>query len=66
MLYPYPRIQLKGLDPQAWYRLRVVSGKTDASAPQEASGAYWMSDGLQLLLKSDFQAAALVLDRLGQ
>ena len=63
MLYPYPRIHLKGLDAQARYRLRVVAGKTEPGTPVEASGNYWMSDGIQLELKGDFQAAAVVLDR---
>ena len=63
MLYPYPRIQLKGLDPQARYRLRVVAGKPAENTPVEASGAYWMSEGIEPLLRGDFQAAAVVLDR---
>ena len=63
MLYPYPRIRLKGLDPQARYRLRVVAGKPAENTPVEASGTYWMSEGIQLMLKGDFQAAAVVLDR---
>ena len=63
MLYPYPRIHLKGLDPQARYRMRVVAGKPQESTPAEASGAYWMSEGIELLLRGDFQAAAVVLDR---
>ena len=63
MLYPYPRIHLKGLDPQARYRLRAVAGKPAENTPAEASGAYWMSEGIELLLKGDFQAAAVVLDR---
>jgi alpha-galactosidase len=63
MLYPYPRIHLKGLDPQARYRLRVVAGKAEENTPVEASGAYWTSEGIELMLKGDFQAAAVVLDR---
>ena len=63
MLYPYPRIHLKGLDPQARYRLRVVAGKPEVNTPVEASGAYWTSEGIELMLKGDFQAAAVVLDR---
>jgi alpha-galactosidase len=63
MLNPYPRIRLEGLDPQARYRLRVVAGKPEEGTPVEASGAYWMSEGIDLLLKGDFQAAAVVLDR---
>ena len=63
MLYPFPRIHLKGLDRQARYRLRVVAGKPAENTPAEASGAYWMSEGIELMLKGDFQAAAVVLDR---
>ncbi len=63
LLYPYPRIQLQGLDPQARYRLRMLAGKPEEGTPVEASGAHWMSAGIQLTLKGDFQAAAMVLDR---
>jgi len=63
---PYPRIYLKGLDPQARYRLRMVAGKADEDTPREASGAHWMSAGVQLLLTGDFQAAAVVFDRVAQ
>jgi alpha-galactosidase len=61
--YPYPRLQLKGLDPQARYRFHMLAGKPEEGTPVEASGAHWMSDGVQLTLKGDFQAAAMVLDR---
>jgi alpha-galactosidase len=63
MLYPYPRIHRQGLDPQARYRLRVVAGKPADNTPMEASGAHWASEGIELMLKGDFQAAAVVLDR---
>jgi alpha-galactosidase len=63
LLYPYPRIQLQGLDPQARYRLRMIAGKAAEGTPLEASGAHWMSEGIQLMLKGDFQAAAVVVDR---
>jgi alpha-galactosidase len=66
MLNPYPRIHLKGLDPQGRYRLRVLAGKPGEDTPVEASGAYWMSEGIQLMLKGDFQGAAVVLDRVAQ
>ena len=66
MFYPYPRIHLKGLDPQGRYRLRVLAGKPQEGTPEEASGAHWMSDGIQLMLRGDFQAAAAVLDRVAQ
>jgi alpha-galactosidase len=63
MLYPYPRIHFKGLDPQARYRLRAITGKPAENTPVEASGAYWMSEGIELTLKGDFQAGSVVLDR---
>jgi len=66
MLNPYPRIHLQGLDPKGRYRLRVLAGKTGEDTPEEASGAHWMSEGIQLMLKGDFQAAAVVLDRVAQ
>jgi alpha-galactosidase len=39
----YPRIQLRGLDPDARCRARAIAGKVQAGTPEEASGAYWMS-----------------------
>src|SRR6185295_2029896 len=59
----YPRIQLRGLDPGAHYRLRAIAGKVQTGTPAEASGAYWMSYGLDLQLKGDFQAAGIVFEQ---
>lgn len=39
------------------------AGKPEENTPVEASGAYWTSEGIELMLKGDFQAAAVVLDR---
>ena len=61
----YPRIQLRGLDPGAHYRLRAIVGKVQTGTPAEASGAYWMSYGLDLQLKGDFQAAGIVFEQAG-
>src|SRR5258708_27280334 len=63
MLYPYPRIQLRGLEPEARYRLRAIAGELEEGSLEEASGAYWMSRGIDLRLAGDFQAAALVFVR---
>jgi alpha-galactosidase len=60
---PYPRVQLRGLDPGARYRARVIAGKAQPGTPEEASGAYWMSRGLDLELQGDFQAAGMVLEQ---
>jgi alpha-galactosidase len=59
----YPRIQLRGLDADARYRIRMFSGKAQADTPEEASGAYWMSRGIDLDLRGDFQAAGVVFER---
>jgi alpha-galactosidase len=59
----YPRIQLRGLDPGARYRMRAIAGKVQTGTPEEASGAYWMSYGLDLDLRGDFQAAGIVFER---
>ena len=59
----YPRVQLRGLDPSARYRMRAIAGKVQADTPVEASGAYWMSRGIDMDLRGDFQAAAVVFDR---
>jgi alpha-galactosidase len=59
----YPRIQLRGLDPGARYHVRTIAGKAQPGTPEEASGAYWMSYGLDLDLKGDFQAAGIVFER---
>jgi alpha-galactosidase len=59
----FPRVQLRALDPNARYRIRAIAGKTQADTPAEASGAYWMSRGIDLELRGDFQAVGLVFDR---
>jgi alpha-galactosidase len=59
----YPRVQLRGLDASARYRMRMISGKAQEETPSEASGAYWMSRGIDLDLRGDFQAAGVVFER---
>lgn len=62
-LYPYPRLFLRGLEPNAQYRLSAMDGKVSGDTPAEASGAWWMHHGIDLDLIGDFQAAALTLER---
>jgi len=62
MLYPFPRIYLRGLKPDAIYRIAAFEGKLSASAPAVASGAFWMQHGVDLDLGGDFQAAAFTLE----
>jgi alpha-galactosidase len=61
----FPILKLKGLDPAAQYTLTGIEGKTSQGLPQTASGAYWMSHGLEMDLsfRGDYQAAAFRLDR---
>jgi alpha-galactosidase len=61
----FPILKLKGLDPQAQYALTPIEGKASPRMPPTASGAFWMSHGLEMEegFRGDFQAAAFRLDR---
>ena len=61
--YPFPRVYLRGLDVNAKYRVEALDGMLAADTPTSASGAYWMSRGIDIVLRGDFQAAALTLQR---
>jgi len=63
MGYPYPRLYLRGLQAGARYRLHMLDGQASPDTPAAASGAYWTSAGIQLILRGDFQAAAFTLER---
>jgi alpha-galactosidase len=58
-----PAIRLRGLDEKALYRVEATDGKLQERQP-ELSGAYLMRVGLNLNLRGDYDAAAIVLDRL--
>jgi len=60
-LYPFPRIYLRGLDPERTYTLRSIYGKVSNDTPTSATGSYWMHKGIDVNLRGDFQAAAFVL-----
>lgn len=60
---PYPLVRLQGLDPKAIYRLRPLDAK-QLHSQQEASGSYWMSHGMQLDLRGDYDSTAVVVERL--
>ena len=60
---PYPLVRLHGLDPKAIYRLRPLDPK-QLRSQQEASGSYWMSHGIQVELRDDYDSTAVVLERL--
>jgi alpha-galactosidase len=61
----FPVLKLKGLDPAVEYKLTRIEGEASAATPEIASGAYWMSHGLEMSdrFRGDFQAAAFRLDR---
>jgi alpha-galactosidase len=58
---PVPTIRLRGLDEKALYKVEATDGKVPAG---QWSGAYLMRVGLNVNLRSDYDAAAIVLDRL--
>jgi alpha-galactosidase len=57
-----PAIHLRGLDAQALYKLRPIEGKL-AEEAGTFSGAWLMNHGLTPLLKGDYAAVAVVLER---
>jgi alpha-galactosidase len=58
-----PAIHLKGLDEQALYRVQVAEGKVSETL-ETVSGAYLMNHGLTPVMKGEFDASAVVLERL--
>jgi alpha-galactosidase len=59
--YPFPRIYLRGLDENAIYTLRPLTGKIAPKTPLAATGSYWMHHGVDVELRGDFQAMAFVV-----
>jgi alpha-galactosidase len=59
---PFPRIYLRGLKPGTMYRIAALDGKLSADSPAVASGAFWMSHGVDVDMRGDFQAAAFTLE----
>jgi len=59
---PAATIRLRGLDPRAMYRIESMDNKL-VEKQLQLSGAYLMEAGLNLNLRGDFDATALVLER---
>ena len=57
-----PTINLRGLDERAIYRVESVGGKL-VDTPPQLSGAYLMKAGLNVNLRGDFDATAVILER---
>jgi alpha-galactosidase len=62
MLYPFPRIYLRGLKPDSIYKISALDGKLSGDVPPVASGAFWMQHGVDIEIRGDFQAAAFLLE----
>jgi alpha-galactosidase len=58
-----PAILLRGLDERAIYKIEVVNGSL-ADSQTQLSGAYLMRGGLNLILRADYDAAAVILERM--
>ncbi|MGH9654222.1 MAG: alpha-galactosidase, partial [Bryobacteraceae bacterium] len=61
---PAPAIRLRGLDKDALYKLAAPDGKLESAA--ELSGAYLMQAGVHLRLRGDYDAAIVILHRIGE
>ena len=57
-----PPVVMRGLEEKAVYRVTAVNGKLIDSQPS-LSGAYLMQNGLRFNLRGDYDASAVVLER---
>ncbi|AGH49656.1 Alpha-galactosidase [Sphingomonas sp. MM-1] len=65
-LEPAPAIRLQGLDADRRYRVsRLGGGTLPAGMPVEASGRFWMEQGVDPALRGDFQAIGLLFEAVG-
>jgi alpha-galactosidase len=56
-------IRVEGLDPARRYRVRMLDGAAlPDGVPAQASGVYWMEQGLKAKLKGDYKGAAFLFD----
>ncbi len=58
-----PTIHLRGLDEKAVYKLEAVTNRLAGGQQQQYSGAYLMRNGLNLTLRGDYDATAVILER---
>jgi alpha-galactosidase len=61
----FPRLKLRGLEPETQYAMTFIEGKAASGTPAVASGAWWMNHGIDFDqdFRGDYQAAAFYLDR---
>jgi alpha-galactosidase len=60
-----PTIHLAGLDPKAIYKLETIDNKL-VEKQAELSGAYLMQNGLNLILRGDFDSTIVLLHRVSE
>ncbi|MCW5962871.1 MAG: alpha-galactosidase [Bryobacterales bacterium] len=67
---PTPAIRLRGLDEKAVYKMEMLDGppamgrqQPQAPVSREVSGAYLMSQGLNVFLRGDYDSTAVMLER---
>jgi alpha-galactosidase len=63
LLLPYPTVRLRGLAPDAMYRLRALDPEK-YMGEAVLSGSVLMGAGVNLKLEGDYDSTALVLERL--
>jgi alpha-galactosidase len=61
MRYPFPTLQLQGLERDTVYSIRALSGTLAKDTPTLASGAFWMHQGIRFELTGDLSAGAVLL-----
>jgi alpha-galactosidase len=61
-LRPVPPVRLRGLDPEALYRIRTIDDKL-ADRGDTIGGAALMNRGVTLRLGGDFDSTMLIFDR---
>ena len=61
MRYPFPTLYLQGLQPDTVYSVRALNGTLPKDIPAQASGAFWMHEGIRLALTGDFSGQAVLL-----
>jgi alpha-galactosidase len=61
---PAPALVARALDPKAVYRIKPLDPKKLVNVPDELSGAFLMGQGLDVRLAGDYDATAVVLERI--
>ncbi len=59
----FPVVRLEGLEPAARYRLKPLEATKVPGLPAEMSGSALMGEGIRMKLEGDYDATAVVLER---